>query len=112
MERKPKIVTQATQVLLFTVPVIFTLFLELFDQTICIAFVGHYGNEVNLAALGLGNMLANIFINIGVRSLNGPLDTYLSQGMGAGNKKYCGVAYNKSIIVLTIIAIPILIILC
>ena len=73
-----------TEVLLFALSTFFMLAFEFVDQTISISFIGHYATKTELAGIGLGNMLANAFFNIGIISLNGALDTLISQGFGAG----------------------------
>ena len=69
-------------------------------------FVGHTEESTELAALGLGNMLANFFFMIGIRGFNGALDTLISQAFGAGVKEECGIYLNRSRIIVTLFVLP------
>ncbi len=69
-------------------------------------FIGHTSTSTELAALGLGNMLANFFFMIGIRGFNGALDTLISQAFGAGVKRECGIYLNRSRIIVTLFVIP------
>jgi len=69
-------------------------------------FLGHYNQADLLAGVGIGNMFMNmtgLSISIG---LNGALETLISQAMGAGNIRLCGIYLNRGRFVLMCSNIP------
>lgn len=58
-----------------------------FTNTVCL---GHVGNQAELAAVGLGNMMQNCFGLSIAFGLTMALDTLVSQAHGAQQHEQCG----------------------
>jgi MATE family multidrug resistance protein len=59
------------------------------------------GDEVKLAAIGLGNMIQNCLVISVLISLNSALETLVSQASGGGNASLCGLYLNRGKVVMT-----------
>ena len=58
-------------------------------------FIGQLGDARQTAAVGLGNLIVNVFANSVAIGFNGCLDTLVSQAYGSGNYRLCGVYTNR-----------------
>jgi len=78
-------------ILRYAIPSSIGSLLNLMQNTINLIFVGHLNDPKLLAAVGMGNMLISIIAIAPFLGLNSGLETLVSQGLGAGNYKQCGV---------------------
>eukprot|EP00913_Durusdinium_trenchii_P010991 g10316.t1 len=80
----PRVRQTALELMKIALPTMFSNFLTLlneFTNTVCL---GHVGNDAELAAVGLGNMMQNCFGLSIAFGLSTALDTLVSQAHGAG----------------------------
>lgn len=84
------------------VPQMATNVLSFVNETTNIIFIGHYASEAALAAVGLGNMMQNVFgLSIGI-GLIGALDTLISQAHGAKDWSLVGVYFQRARVLSTL----------
>jgi len=69
-------------------------------------------SSTDLAGIGLGNMMIIIFPYSVMIGINTALETFVSRAAGRNNLKDCGLYLHRSILVISIIFIPVSIILC
>ncbi len=74
-----------------------------------IYFMGRSTDSNLMAAVGMGNMLINVFCFAVCQGFNGTIETFVSQSYGAGQKYMCGVQLNRGRIIVSILFIPIVI---
>ena len=63
----------------------------LLQEIINVAVIGQLDNSVMISAVGLGNIIVNIFGYATFMGLNSALCTFVAQSFGAGEKEVCGV---------------------
>ena len=78
------------------VPNILLLTLNYLDEIINTLFIASLGDEVLIAAVGLGNMTLNMIGLSVLFGLGTTLDTLLSQAAGTKNLKICGEYLNQA----------------
>ena len=87
--------------------------------------MGHTGDPVLIAGVGMGNMIINILAFAIIFGLNGALETLISQSYGASHRlghdqseyalsmrKNCGVLLNRGRFIVSCVMIPIIILFC
>ena len=57
-------------------------------------FAGHLGDGSMIAAIGLGILIQNVFIETIMWSFNASLENLVSQAVGAGSLRNCGIYLN------------------
>ena len=65
-------------------------------------FAGHLGDGSMIAAIGLGILIQNVFIETIMWSFNASLENLVSQAVGAGSLRNCGIYLNQGTFVLLI----------
>ena len=99
------------EVFAITVPSIIGMVANMLIEVINLSFVGHLGDPVLVAGVGLGNMYINtmgLSILIGINTV---ISTLSSQSYGQGNLKLCGIYLNRGRIIDLIICIPVTIVM-
>lgn len=86
---------------------IFGLMLVVLPEMYNTILIANYGNIEDIAGVGLGVMLINMFIYGVYEGLNGAIDTLVSQGYGAKDYYLCNVIFNKARMINTLLFIPI-----
>ena len=71
------------------------IFFTLLTMTSTQIIIGQLGDARRTAAVGLGNLITNVFSNSIAIGFNGCLDTLVSQAYGSGNYLLCGVYTNR-----------------
>ncbi|CAO3613854.1 unnamed protein product [Cunninghamella blakesleeana] len=92
--------------ILNSLPIILTYILETSFPLTNIYFLGHLGS-IELGASALGSMLANISLFAIVSGSISSLDTLMTQAAGSGNKTLLGIHLKRSILILSLLFIPI-----
>jgi len=90
LEEKQRIRVSSKQFLKIAVPNILLLTLNYLDEIINTLFIASLGDEVLIAAVGLGNMTLNMIGLSVLFGLGTTLDTLLSHASGSNNLKICG----------------------
>ncbi|CAK9035302.1 unnamed protein product [Durusdinium trenchii] len=101
-EALPRVRQTALELMKIALPTMFSNFLTLlneFTNTVCL---GHVGNDAELAAVGLGNMMQNCFGLSIAFGLSTALDTLVSQAHGAGEHNLCIHYLQRSRVILTL----------
>ena len=98
-------------VLNISIPAIISMISSFSIQVANTAFAGHMGDPAVMAGVGMATMYVNIFCSSLMVGLNSTLNTLLSQSVGFGDYRMCGVFFNRSRIVLTLMFIPLAILL-
>ena len=93
-------------VLSISIPAIISMISSFSIQVANTAFIGHLGDPAAMAGVGMATMYVNIFCNSLMVGLNSTLNTLISQAVGLGDYRMCGIYFNRSRIVLTLIFIP------
>lgn len=73
--------------------------------------IGKLNDPVKLAAIGLGNMLNQLLPYTMMIGMNTALETLVSQAYGRKNIYECGLYLHRSLLLITIMFIPIAVIL-
>jgi MATE family multidrug resistance protein len=73
--------------------------------------IGKLNDPVKLAAIGLGNMLNQLLPYTMMIGMNTALETLVSQAYGRKNIYECGLFLHRSLMLITIMFIPIAVIL-
>lgn len=73
--------------------------------------IGKLNDPVKLAAIGLGNMLNQLLPYTMMIGMNTALETLVSQAYGRNNIYDCGLFLHRSLMLITIMFIPIAVIL-
>jgi MATE family multidrug resistance protein len=73
--------------------------------------IGKLNDPVKLAAIGLGNMLNQLLPYTMMIGMNTALETLVSQAYGRKNVYECGLFLHRSLMLITIMFIPIAVIL-
>ncbi|CAE8692772.1 unnamed protein product [Polarella glacialis] len=92
----------AQDILKMTVPNITGMVLGYVNELTNAAFVGRTGDDAELAAVGLGNMMQNCFglsIGLGICSA---MDTFVSQAHGAGQYGMCASYLQRCRVIVTL----------
>jgi MATE family multidrug resistance protein len=76
------------------------------QRTINIIILGHMNNPALVAGVGLGNLFQTM-IAFSILSVNGALDTLISQTYGSGDIKQCGIYLNRAKLVVLFLFLPI-----
>lgn len=74
--------------------------------------VAQTNSTTDLAGIGLGNMMIIIVPYSVMIGINTALETFVSRAAGRGNLKDCGLYLHRSIMVITVVFIPVSILLC
>ena len=74
---------------------------------VSVYYVGHIGDELAMAGLGMGNVLIGAFCMAFCFGLNGTLESKVSQSYGSHDYKMCGVWLNRGKMIATFLMIPI-----
>ena len=82
-----------------------------FVEVVNTVFVGHLGDEVKLAGVGMANMYINILILSISYGLSSSLNTLISQSYGQKDYRLCGIYLNRARILITIVFIPMIFVL-
>ena len=70
-------------------------------------FAGRMGDPKLVAAVGLGNMYANVTCLFILYGMNGGISTLCSQAFGSGNMHKVGIYLNQGRIINTMFFVPI-----
>lgn len=101
-EVRPRCRKVAGDVLSLALPNIAGYLLTLINELTNTIFIGQSGDEAQLAAIGLGNMMQNcIGLSIGIGIASG-LDTFVSQAHGAGQRRLCAHYLQRSRVCVTL----------
>lgn len=79
----------------------------LFVEMLNLVFAGRLGDPIYVAAVGLGNMYANVTCLLIIFGLNTAIATLCSQAYGSGNLHLVGIYLNKGRIAILLFFIPI-----
>ena len=91
---------------------IFGLMLVVLPEMYNTILIANYGGIADIAGVGLGVMLINMFIYGVYEGLNGAIDTLVSQSYGVKDYFLCNALFNKARMINTLLFIPITILLC
>eukprot|EP00347_Sterkiella_histriomuscorum_P003598 403363675 len=94
-------------VLSVAMPIIIGCVFSLFIEMLNLMYAGRMGDPALVAAVGLGNMYANVTCLLILYGMNGAIATLCSQAYGSGNMRKVGVYLNKGRICACLIFIPI-----
>jgi Na+-driven multidrug efflux pump len=94
-----------------SIPNIFCFSLFFFQHTVDILTAGHLGDPVQLAAIGLGNLIQSCLFFAPIIGLNLAIEVLGSQAVGAGNLELAGIHHNRGRIVI-VISLAILFLVC
>ena len=72
-------------------------------ETVNLMFIGSLGDNILLAAVGLGNIFQNMLAEATFWGLNGALETLVSQAYGSNDLHLCGVYLWRGRIVNTLV---------
>ena len=95
-----------------SVPAIIAVFCTILLETINVLFVGHLNNTAMVAGVGLGNIFVNMFCQAVILGMNNTICIFVSQSVGAGNMRNCGIILNRGRITIFFVFIPTAILLC
>ena len=84
------------------VPTILCMLVVNVQQMVNLIFAGHLGDSSMIAAIGLGNLIQNIFIECIIWGFNGSVENMVSQAAGAGNLMNAGIYLNQGIFILVV----------
>ncbi|CAJ1345895.1 unnamed protein product [Effrenium voratum] len=88
-ETRPTRTQTALELMKFALPTMLGNFLTLINEFTNTIALGHAGEDSELAAVGLGNMMQNCFgLSVAI-GLTNALDTLVSQAHGAGENELC-----------------------
>ena len=62
--------------------------------------MGHQGDTMMIAAIGLGNMIQQVFVFGVVFGFNGTAENDMSKAYGANNLRNCSIYHNRGKLVL------------
>lgn len=111
-EAVPHCADTLKQIVLIAIPNIMGYVLTLLNEVTNTVFIGHAGNEAQLAAVGLGNMMQNCFgLSIGF-GICAAMDTLVSQSFGAGQHKVSCFYLQRCRILVTLQLLWIVPVLC
>ena len=80
--------------------------IQILDQ-ISVYFVAQTDDALDLAGIGLGNMM-NVIVPYSVMiGINTALETFVSRAAGRNNLKDCGLYLHRSMLIITVIFIPV-----
>jgi len=88
------------------VPLALSQLMVFFLEILNFIFIGHLNDAKSLAAIGLGNMLCNIFAFALALGMTSALETLASQAYGARNYHLAGVYLTRAEAILTVLFIP------
>ena len=94
------------------VPTVATCSLNNFVIFVTVVFAGRLDDPSKLAGVGLGITIGQILCFSIMTGLNGALDTLVSQTYGFGELRLCASIFNRGLIILTLVFIPLAILLC
>ena len=80
-------------------------------EVINVSFIGHLGDPSLVAGVGLGNMYINALGFAVMIGLNTTIVTLVSQTLGQGNMRLCGIYLNRGRIVCLLACIPVIILM-
>jgi len=89
-----------------TIPTILSHLTDFLTGLISLGFVGKYGNDQELAGATMGNTWANVFCLGILFSINQGFAVIASQLFGAGKLKDAGIVYQKTLVILGILLVP------
>lgn len=92
-------------------PMVLSSFFIMFAEQINYIFVCDLNDQYTVAALGLGNMLVNLFAISTTLGANTAMETLVSQAHGTRNEFLCGLWLNRGRVLLVFIFVPISLIL-
>ncbi|GMM29958.1 hypothetical protein DAMA08_042720 [Martiniozyma asiatica (nom. inval.)] len=101
---EPSTETEIKILLSYTIPLIFTFFLEQIFSLVSVVFVGHLGKE-ELAAVSLASMTSTIILAI-FEGIATALDTLCPQAYGSGNLLHVGIHTQRCCIFSFVLFIP------
>eukprot|EP01038_Epipyxis_sp_PR26KG_P016448 gene16448-22431_t len=94
------------------IPVVISFFLSIGGTFINLIFAGHYVVNNDKTVVFAGVSLANMFANVSCLSIligmSGAVETLGSQHNGAGNYKEVGLVLQRSVLILSLICVPIM----
>ena len=66
------------------------------------SFVGHIGDENQVAGVGMANMMINILCFSLLMGMSLALNTFVSQAFGLHEYKLCGIYHNRARFLVTV----------
>ena len=78
----------------------------MFLETVNMIIVGKLDNTIDLAAVGLGNVILIMCVLSTLLGMNTALETMVSQAHGAGHMELGGEYLNRMRIILTLMFVP------
>ena len=95
-----------------SIPTVATCSLNNFVMFVTVVFAGRLDDPSKLAGVGLGITIGQILCFSIMTGLNGALDTLVSQTYGFGELRLCAALFNRGLLILTLVFIPLAVLLC